>query len=386
MPRRGENIYKRKDGRWEGRVLKEDGRYLYIYAKTYKEVKDKKNNYKEFMEKKAAKITKLPTNGSYLFVHWLEKDVKNRVKVSTYESYSNCIYHYVIPFFDNKKNVCLSEKTITLFVESISKQNNLSKSYKRKLISIFKTAIKDISKKHIVNASLIDAINLPKIENKEIQIFSMKEQRMIENVLFQQGDLRSMGILVAFYTGVRLGELCALKWGDIDLETGIISISKTISRVRNNTAGACKTILVVGTTKSQKSVRKIPLPAFFQTLYKELRTSEFDKNFYIFSGTKKPVDPRTYQKYFKTILYKLGIRDTKFHAIRHTFATRALELGVDIKTLSEILGHSNVSITLNIYAHSMMEHKKIVMDKFNDLYLSNNLQPTFIVKDSVIEN
>ncbi len=384
MPRRGENIYKRKDGRWEARVLKKDGKYFYLYAKTYKEVKDKKNNFKEFMEQKTVSITNENTNCSDIFIQWLEKDVFDRVKTSTYESYSNCIYNYVIPFFQNKKNVSLSKDAITLFAASICEEQTLSNAYKRKLLTIFKTAVKDISKNNIVSSNMINSIRLPKVENKEIQIFSMKEQRMIESILFQQGNIRSLGILLAFYTGIRLGELCALKWSDFDFETGIMSISKTVSRVKSKQTEEKKTMLIVGTPKSQKSIRKIPLPAFFQSIYKELQSTETNKDYYLFSGTRKPADPRTYQKQFKKILFKIGVKDCKFHAIRHTFATRALELGVDIKTLSEILGHSNVTITLNIYAHSMIEQKKIVMDRFNELYISNNLATSFIVNNSVI--
>ena len=175
---------------------------------------------------------------------------------------------------------------------------------------------------------------------------------------------------MCFYTGIRLGELCALKWKDLDLETGTLSVNRTVSRVRNLEDGEDKTMLFVGSPKSRKSLRKIPLPEFLLQRLKAKR-GEFDEEDYIYSGNQQPYDPRRFQKLYKRILNQAGVTDRKFHAIRHTFATRALELGVDIKTISELLGHSSVSITLNIYAHSLMEQKKAAIEKFNDLYEFN---------------
>ncbi|MBP1711740.1 MAG: putative site-specific recombinase, partial [Deltaproteobacteria bacterium] len=129
---------------------------------------------------------------------------------------------------------------------------------------------------------------------------------------------------------------------------------------------------------------KIPLPAFLLDLLKKHGQECIGENCYLISGTTSPIDPRIYQKLYKKILKSVGIQDRKFHAIRHTFATRALELGVDIKTLSEILGHSNVSITLNIYAHSLMEQKKIAMDKLNELHITHMGLPSIAVVNSVI--
>ena len=135
--------------------------------------------------------------------------------------------------------------------------------------------------------------------------------------------------------------------------------------------------------KSQKSVRKIPLPQFVLDLIRKYKIYAVDENNYILSGTKTPIDPRSYQKLFQKVLKKAGVKSRKFHAIRHTFATRALELGVDIKTLSEILGHANVSVTLNIYAHSMFEQKKKAIDKMNAMYVLHEESASFAVLNSV---
>ena len=385
MPRRGENIYKRKDGRWEGRILKPDGKYTYVYAKTYKEVRIKKKNYKEYVNQVTTEVVPVSSADAVdLFAHWIESDILSRVKTSTYESYFNCIQKYVIPFFEKKENKCLSEYSVTIFVKFICNNESLSETYKRKIISIFKTALKDILKDQANGSAIVATAKLPQAENAEIQVFSMKEQRLIENAVYQAGDIRLLGILLTFYTGIRLGELCALKWSDFDFETGIMSITKTVTRVKNINSTDSKTMLLIGTPKSKKSIRKIPLLVFLQNLYLEFRPYITSENCYLLSGTNKPADPRTYQKLYKKLLNDTGVTNRKFHAIRHTFATRALELGVDIKTLSEILGHSNASITLSIYAHSLMEQKKIVMDRFNELYTTNQSVVSFVVKDSVI--
>jgi integrase len=198
----------------------------------------------------------------------------------------------------------------------------------------------------------------------------MREQRLVEYTALRSEDMATYGIILCFYTGIRLGELCALKWSDIDFEAGIMSVSRTVSRVKNLNRNGNKTMLLVGSPKSNKSVRKIPLPDFMLKHAAEFKTYYTNENDYVISGTDTPIDPRTYQKLYRRIIANAGIKYRKFHAIRHTFATRALELGVDIKTLSEILGHANISITLGIYAHSLMEQKKIAMDKLNNMHLT----------------
>ena len=142
-------------------------------------------------------------------------------------------------------------------------------------------------------------------------------------------------------------------------------------------------MLLVGSPKSKKSVRKIPLPDFMLKHSAELKTYYANENNYVISGTDTPIDPRTYQRLYNNVIKSAGVKYRKFHAIRHTFATRALEVGVDIKTLSEILGHASVSITLNIYAHSLMEQKKIAMDKLNNMHITYMEPVSLTVKNSV---
>ena len=382
MPRRGENIYKRKDGRWEGRSLKQNGRYQYFYSRTYKGVKEKMKNYQENHKSAREKRSGDGNNAISLFEAWLE-EVSLRVKPSTYESYYRCMNKYVIPFFEQDRNKQITENAVLRFVKVIRENTALAESSKKKNLTIFKIALKEILKGSPECFSIIESVKFPKPEDKEVQVFSMKEQRIIEHAAMKSGDWRTIGIILCFYTGIRLGELCALKWSDIDMETGTLSISRTVSRIKHFEEGENKTSLFVGAPKSRKSLRKIPLPKFLLNIVEEYGGCYGNQDHYIFSGRDIPFDPRCFQKLYKKILKEAHIQDRKFHAIRHTFATRALELGVDIKTISEILGHSSVSITLNVYAHSLMEQKKAAIEKFNNMYHLNTEVAAYAVASSV---
>lgn len=367
MPRRGENIYKRKDGRWEGRTLKQGGKYQYFYSRSYKGVKEKMKNYRENQMSSRRKRGDLK-DGTALFEEWLN-DTSLRVKPSTYESYYRCMNKYVLPFFEQEKNQKITTASVLRFVKGMHENEALADSSKKKNLTIFKIAVKEILKGSPECLEILDLIKYPKPDDKEVEVFSMKEQRKIEQVVFHYPDRRSMGVLLCFYTGIRLGELCALKWSDFDIETGTLFINRTVSRIRHFEEGENKTALFVGAPKSRKSLRRIPLPQFLLNTVD--RTTYKNQENYIFTQSDVPLDPRSFQKLYKRILKEAGVKDRKFHAIRHTFATRALELGVDIKTISELLGHSSVSITLNVYAHSLMEQKKAAIEKFNEMYHLN---------------
>ena len=163
------------------------------------------------------------------------------------------------------------------------------------------------------------------------------------------------------YSGLRIGELCALTWEDVDFENGVVRVEKTLQRVPMRSENN-KTSVVITSPKSKTSVREIPIPAFVMDILKRSRHSD---NCYILSGTNRPVEPRTMQNRFKAVLKECGIRSANFHLLRHTYATVCIESGFDAKTVSELLGHSNVNITLNRYVHSSMEMKKKCVDGLN---------------------
>ena len=193
------------------------------------------------------------------------------------------------------------------------------------------------------------------------------EQKAIENYIENSENKNDIGIILCFYTGIRIGELCALQWENIDLKRGVISIENTLYRVKSK-KDIKKTELKLSTPKSESSVREIPLPKF---LIAKLKAIEKESGFLI-QRNGKFIEPSVYSRRYKQILSELDIPYRKYHSTRHTFATRALEIGMDIKTLSEILGHSSPTVTLNLYSHSLPEHKKKEMDRLGKLYNPSN--------------
>jgi integrase len=385
MPRRGENIYKRKDGRWEGRQLKADGKYQYFYGKSYREVKERIKSYQE-NGNHIKKEVKTSASASSLFESWLDSEVLKTIKPSTYESYYHCITKYIIPFYVSRDYYQLTENTVSEFVKFMYDDNSISQSYKRKILAVYKTALRELLKNTPDSIKILNCIKFPKSEQNEVQVFTMKEQCLIEKAVLSCPDKRTLGILLCFYSGIRLGELCALKWCDFDFENETMFINRTVTRTKNFSDDDNKTLLLIGTPKSRTSSRKIPLPSFLITIFKEYYLLSGKDNCYFMTSSETPMDPRAFQKLYKKILIKNSVPDRKFHAIRHTFATRALELNVDIKTISDILGHSNVSITMNIYAHSLMEQKKIAIDRFNNMHIASMATGQYAVINPVRED
>lgn len=195
-----------------------------------------------------------------------------------------------------------------------------------------------------------------KYQKKEMQILSNQELQLIEDYIFLDTDQKKIGLMICLYTGIRLGEICALTWEDIDLENRKIVINKTIHRI--NEKG--KSYISIGTPKTVHSKRFIPIhPHLYHFLLNKRQNSG-----YILTGNDKYLDPRSYQYYFKKVLKELHIQDYKFHVLRHTFATKCVQCQIDVKSLSEILGYSSVTITLNTYVHSSFEMKKTEMVKY----------------------
>lgn len=172
----------------------------------------------------------------------------------------------------------------------------------------------------------------------------------------------NLGIFISAVTGIRIGELCALKWSDIDLEKRIIAVSKTMQRIKN-IGGKTATKIVITPPKSKTSAREIPVP---DVLYSYLKKMQCDNDCYVLTGKKLFAEPRTMQYRFASILKRIGLPQVNFHAMRHMFATKCVDVGVDVKTLSEILGHCSVEITLNRYVHSSIERKRSCMKLFSD--------------------
>lgn len=367
MPRRGENIYKRKDGRWEGRYIKtrdakNKAKYGYLYGKSYSEVKDKLKNVI-----RAQDIDTLEKNTPALFSDiakdWFESKRLN-VKESTLARYKSVLDNHIIPLLGDYDVSSISSKTIQDYLNRLI-ANGFSVKTANDLLIIIKSIFKYAKLKGIyVNAEL-STITV-KLNKTHIETLTLLEEKKLCNYLLANMDNKNLGILLCLCTGIRIGELCALLWSDIDIKEKTLYINKTMLRIqRTSDSKINRTEVVVTTPKSEDSKRIIPIP---ESLVKILMTFNRNKTAYVLTGVvNKYIEPRNMQYHFNKVLKKCGIKIYKFHTLRHTFATRCVESGFEIKSLSEILGHSGIKITLDRYVHSSMNLKKKEMEKINFL-------------------
>ncbi len=341
MSRKGENIYKRKDCCWEGRYkvgYNDSGtaKYRSIYGKTYQEVKLKIIEFKAIpiKHKSSGKLTV-----KELFEEWLLA-VKLKVKESTYANYRMKADKHILSEFGGLRYEQLTVQMLHNFIENKLK-HGLSAKYVSDIIIVFKSMAKYTSRVHGFRNPLADVI-LPKIEKKEMKLFNDNQQDQLCNYLLKNPDNTSVCVLLSLYTGLRIGEICGLKWGDIDFKKSILTVRRTVQRIRTGIHG---TKIIVDTPKSRSSQRSIPIPKFLIDLLRNFRSSE---NFYILSGNYKVTGPRTMQRKFKSILKKADLPSINYHTLRHMFATNCIKLGFDVKTLSEILGHASVETTIPV--------------------------------------
>lgn len=355
MPRRGENIFKRKDGRWEARYIKEitvDGKKKYgsVYATTYREVKVKQQLYinqpqlalQKYQEKKLDSI----------MTEWLE-ECKKQLKISTYQKYQAIIQNHISKRIGSLPIKNISSDTVSHFTDClISQKNRLSRETINQILIVLSMGFDFAQERYNANSP---EIHFLKSTKPSIRVLSVLEQQSLVGYLSEKSDVFSFGILLALYTGMRIGEVCALQWEDISIET--IRINKTMQRLKTDTN---KTEVMILPPKTASSDREIPIPkALFTTIADRRRAS----GFVLLQNNGNFVEPRLLQNKFAKIVKACGLVNTHFHTLRHTFATRCIEAGVDVKTLSEILGHSDVKTTLNKYVHSSMELKQSCMDK-----------------------
>lgn len=364
MARRGENIYKRKDGRWEGRYksgVKENGtaKYSSIYGKTYAEVK-------ALLSEKRIKTaaTTIPCNLTLnnLFELWFS-DIKLKVKESTYVNYQMKYEKHVKSALGNYAYEKITADKLNDFIQT-KRTSGLSAKYTADIAGVIKSVCR-FAKKRFGYYDKSEFITIPKGRAKEKSLLGKAEQTMLNNYLTSNPNASNVGILLSATTGIRIGELCALKWGNIDLEKRTLTIKNTVQRIKS-IDGSTATKLIITLPKSNSSVRKIPLPDFIIPI---LRNLKGNNDYYILSGTRAIIEPRTMQYRFKHILSDLNLPNVSFHSLRHGFATTCIALGFDVKTLSEILGHSSVEITLNRYVHSSMERKAEFMKLLSSVFV-----------------
>lgn len=287
---------------------------------------------------------------------WLSNQ-KKYLKYSTYTNYFNIVHNQIMPKLGHYDIDELKEEILQNFILEqlehgrVDKTGGISHKYAKDIITVLKITINHDLK-----------ICLPYEKPKAVEIFEKEHQITLINHLQSNITHKNFGILLCIHTGIRIGELCALKWGDINLTSKLLNINKTMIRTYTREDGSK---LQITPPKTRSSLRTIPLNSWIMQ-YANLLQGQDDH--YILTNRENHIEPNKYRLYYNKLLKKLELPHLTFHALRHTFATRCIECGCDYKSLSELLGHSNVSITMNIYVHPQMELKRKCVELLSDYY------------------
>ena len=290
---------------------------------------------------------------------WKEEKRKF-VKLSTISAYAVILENHLLPTFGNKE-IVITEQEVQEFVLL-----KLDAGLSQKTVKDFLIVLKMIYRYGVKINEFQHCdwdIKYPNVqENKALEVLNITNHKKLMAFVSDNFTFRNLGILICLQTGMRIGEVCALQWGDIDLQKGVVSISKTIERIYIIDSEVKHTELIISSPKTQNSHRDIPLSKTLLQMLRPLKRIVNDK-FFIITNEEKPTEPRTFRNYYKTVLRTLNIPPLKFHGLRHSFATRCIESNCDYKTVSVILGHSDISTTLNLYVHPNNEQKKKCIDK-----------------------
>lgn len=376
MSRRGENIYKRSDGRWEGRYIRgrtSEGRaqYGYVYAATYSACREKR---RQRLRELPREIT--PSNNMTLpeavELFFTEREQKRKLKESTVSRYRYMVRRYIQPQLGAAPLYTLTEERVAAFYQRLQGQGLSPKSARDAgvlLRAILRTATKRGCFCTGVNAEL------PVCKKRQVEIFTEPEILRLAHHIVDEPDLTGLGVLLALNSGLRLGELCALRWSDIDLHAGFLRVEREVQRLYEK--GCTK--LIVQPPKSESSLRRIPLPADILSLLAAHKPKTAG-SVCLLTGTAAPLEPRTMQNRYRALLKRAGVPYRNFHALRHTYATRCIEQNVDVKSVSEMLGHSDVRITLQTYVHVSLRYKQQAVQSicFLPLCGSGDLAPSEI--------
>ena len=360
MPRRGENIYKRRDGRWEGRYIvgrKPDGRAIYrsVYGASYHSVRQKLTHCQEENRKRLLRGCTMTVKE--LFTVWLARN--SQLKPTSRERYRALIEQHIQPELGLHRVCDLTEDILNAFVEKKLKfgrldgKGGLSAKTVNDICVLVKSALKLARRKFQYAGA--EEFRAPLTKQKPMEVLCEWESRRISAAVLRAPTPSNAAFLLCLETGIRLGEVCALRWSDVDFTNGLLHIRRTAYRI--NYGG--RTELVIQTPKTDNSQRTIPLTAKMLSVLRSFRAGEND---YLFTGSDKHMEPRTMQYRFQKFLKELGISHRNFHILRHSFATRCIDCGMDIKSLSEILGHANVQVTLQMYVHPSMDSKRSALE------------------------
>ena len=300
--------------------------------------------------------------------NWLENYVQPSAKQRTYTRYKEIVEQHIITQLGDLELSEITPYVLQCYVTELLKCGNLrtgkglSANSVNSIITVIQNTLKTAYSIGMIREYTGDKIKRPKTSEKKIECFSVGEQKKIEQYVLNEESTKLFGVLLCLYTGLRIGELLALEWADIDMSKGELRVNKTChyGKDENDVFGRITDI-----PKTQSSIRTIPIPKQLMPRLREVKKKSLSTH--IVANGSNLISIRSYQRSFSTLLKKINIPHRGFHSLRHTFATRALECGMDVKTLSEILGHKNPTVTLNRYTHSLMEHKKEMMNKLGKL-------------------
>lgn len=286
-------------------------------------------------------------------------DKKQYVKKSTFSAYVLLIENHLLPVFGNKHE--LEESDVQSFVLQ-KLESGLSQKTIKDILIVLKMILKFGAKNKWISYEPFD-IQYPTVrESQQIEVLSRTHQKKIMNYIQDHFTFRNLGVYICLSSGMRIGEVCALTWEDIDTDNGVIHINRTIQRIYIIENGTRKTELVLDTPKTKNSIREVPISKDLLRILKPFKKI-VNPSFFVLTNDAKPTEPRTYRSFYKNLLKNLDIPEIKFHGLRHSFATRCIESKCDYKTVSVLLGHSNISTTLNLYVHPNMEQKKKAIEQ-----------------------
>ncbi len=361
MSKRGENIYKRKDGRWEGRILihAPDSKRISVYGKTYREVRDR------MQEKKLLPgIVHCPKRVSEATEVWLASR-ERLLKPSSVAKYRNLVQRHILPLLGKLRICDLDRNTVSGFVRALScGQTGSGVQLTRKTV---RDVLMILEKSVRFAGELSFSVEKNELSGKtgggkRITVLSEQEQKRLEEQLLTDTDEKKLGLLLCLYAGLRIGEICAMRWECIDLCEKTLSVNVTMQRLQIAGAGTGqRTGVIESSPKSEDSRRTVPIADFL--IEQLLKRKPRQQSAYLLTGSEQYIEPRSYENYYKRVLSAAGIPVCNFHTLRHTFATRCIESGADAKTVSVLLGHSTVRMTLDRYVHPTMNAKQASINR-----------------------
>src|SRR5690554_2420233 len=284
---------------------------------------------------------------------------KQYVKKSSFSAYTLLIENHLLPIFGDKHSIEEAEVQAFVFQKL---ESGLSQKTIKDILIVLKMILKFGAKNKWLDYSPFDIQFPTEREKYTIEVLSRSEQKKIMNYIQDHFTFRNLGVYICLSAGIRIGEVCALTWEDIDTDNGVISVNRTIQRIYVIEDGSRRTELILDTPKTKNSIREIPISKDLLRILKPFKKI-VNPSFFVLTNDSKPTEPRTYRSYYKNLMKELNMPDLKFHGLRHSFATRCIESNCDYKTVSVLLGHSNISTTLNLYVHPNMEQKKKAIEQ-----------------------